>query len=76
MSEEAPVPPAESRQAVDLGVDVGLHTGEDRPDAAPGDELGDRRLRVLNREPGHSVVESSRAARAVPAQGTSATTTP
>ena len=58
---------AQPRQAVDLGVDVVLNPCDDRPNAAPGDphELDHRRLRALNRQPGHLVVERPRVTSAV-----------
>ena len=52
----------EPRETIEARVDIGLDAGDDRPDASPGDahQLGDCRLRALDRQPRHGVVEGPR----------------
>jgi len=51
--------PGQPAQPVEVGVDVGPHPGDDRPDGAPCDahQLGHRGLGGLGRQPRHGLVE-------------------
>jgi hypothetical protein len=51
--------PAQPVEAVHLGVDVGTHPRDDRPDRAPRDphQLGHRGLRALHRQPRDLIIE-------------------